>query len=214
MQRISSFSRSGLVFDVLDEGPLEGEVVVLLHGFPERGTTWRSVAPLLHVQGLRTLTAVSMPHTAAFVRAALGSNQALRSWYMLFFQLPYLPELTASLAPLKLRRSGMTDAEIDRFRAEIVAYGALSGGIAWYRALPFARPQTLRRRVSVPTTLVWSEGDVFVDRRGVTGARAWVDAPFELVEVPGANHWLPTQRPKEVAEAVLARTTTGAHPGR
>ncbi|CAB4733483.1 unannotated protein [freshwater metagenome] len=52
--RITEFSRDGLTFDVLDEGPEDGDPVVLLHGFPERATVWRDVAPLLHAAGLRT----------------------------------------------------------------------------------------------------------------------------------------------------------------
>ncbi len=52
--RITSYTRGALRFDVLDEGPLDGAPVVLLHGFPERSTCWRDVAPLLHAQGLRT----------------------------------------------------------------------------------------------------------------------------------------------------------------
>lgn len=55
MARITTYERDGLVFDVLDEGPLDGEPVVLLHGFPQRATSWRLVVPLLHEAGLRTL---------------------------------------------------------------------------------------------------------------------------------------------------------------
>jgi pimeloyl-ACP methyl ester carboxylesterase len=53
-ERITSISNEGLTFDVVDEGPLDGTPVVLLHGFPERSSTWRDVAPLLHEAGLRT----------------------------------------------------------------------------------------------------------------------------------------------------------------
>jgi pimeloyl-ACP methyl ester carboxylesterase len=53
--RVTSFSHDGLVFDALDEGPLDGPVVLLLHGFPQRGTSWRHVAPLLHARGCRTV---------------------------------------------------------------------------------------------------------------------------------------------------------------
>ncbi len=49
------FSRAGLVFDVSDVGPDDGETVLLLHGWPQDHTAWRHVAPLLHVAGLRTL---------------------------------------------------------------------------------------------------------------------------------------------------------------
>ncbi|WP_193605666.1 alpha/beta fold hydrolase [Nocardioides dongkuii] len=54
MSRLTSLTRDGLVFDVRDDGPEDGTPIVLLHGFPERGTSWRHVAPLLHAQGLRT----------------------------------------------------------------------------------------------------------------------------------------------------------------
>lgn len=54
-QRIRSYARDSLVFDVLDGGPLDGETVVLLHGFPERASHWNAVAERLHASGLRTL---------------------------------------------------------------------------------------------------------------------------------------------------------------
>jgi pimeloyl-ACP methyl ester carboxylesterase len=53
--RITTFSRDGLSFDVTDGGPLDGDVVVLLHGFPTDRTSWDRVAARLHDAGLRTL---------------------------------------------------------------------------------------------------------------------------------------------------------------
>ena len=37
MTRLLRYRHDGLTFDVIDEGPLDGDPVVLLHGFPERG---------------------------------------------------------------------------------------------------------------------------------------------------------------------------------
>ena len=54
MTRLLRYRHDGLTFDVRDEGPLDGDPVVLLHGFPERASCWRDVAPLLHAHGLRT----------------------------------------------------------------------------------------------------------------------------------------------------------------
>ena len=54
-ERTTSFSRDGLTFDVTDGGPVAGEVVVLLHGFPTDRSSWDRVAVRLHVAGLRTL---------------------------------------------------------------------------------------------------------------------------------------------------------------
>ena len=52
---VTAVRREGLVLDVRDEGPRDGDVAVLLHGFPQDSGCWAEVAPLLHAGGLRTL---------------------------------------------------------------------------------------------------------------------------------------------------------------
>jgi len=54
MTRLLRYRHDGLTFDVTDQGPLDGDPVVLLHGWPERATSWRGVTPHLHEAGLRT----------------------------------------------------------------------------------------------------------------------------------------------------------------
>jgi pimeloyl-ACP methyl ester carboxylesterase len=272
--RLTTYDHDGLTFDVRDEGPPDGDPVVLLHGFPERSSSWRAVAPRLHEAGLRTyapdqrgyspgarprgrrsyrtpllvadtvalverigrpvhlvghdwgavvawgvaadrpdlvrsLTAVSVPHPAAFLRAMGTSTQGLKSWYMGLFQLPFVPELSATVAggpfDQALRHGGMTDAEVERFRTEIVEYGALPGGLAWYRAMPFGDPRAMTGRVRVPTTLVWSDGDVAVGRQGAERSGEWVDAPYHFEVLEGVSHWIPTHAPEALARAVLDR---------
>ena len=273
-ERVSVLEHDGLGFDVLDEGPLDGTPVVLLHGFPERSSTWRLVAPALHEAGLRTFamdqrgyspgarprgrrsyrmhhlagdvaalvdrigspvhlvghdwgsavgwavagrfpdrvlswTAVSVPHPAAFARAMKDPAQRRRSRYMAMFNIPVLPELTARKPggrfDRSMRRAGMTEEEVARFRTEIVEYGALRHALGWYRALPLTRPGATDFRVTVPTTLVWSTRDVAIDRAGVDATAEWVDAPYEVVVLEGVSHWIPTQAPEPLAAAILAR---------
>ncbi|MGV9415746.1 alpha/beta fold hydrolase [Nocardia sp. NPDC003693] len=52
--RMSEFRRGELVFPVIDSGPLDGEPVLLLHGWPQDSRSWDAVAPLLHAAGYRT----------------------------------------------------------------------------------------------------------------------------------------------------------------
>jgi pimeloyl-ACP methyl ester carboxylesterase len=52
---MQQFERDGLVFDVRDGGPPDGEPVVLLHGFPQDCSAFDRMSPLLHGAGLRTL---------------------------------------------------------------------------------------------------------------------------------------------------------------
>jgi pimeloyl-ACP methyl ester carboxylesterase len=52
---VETFTRDGLTFDVRDSGPADGPVVVCLHGFPQDGTAFDAVTPLLVAEGIRVL---------------------------------------------------------------------------------------------------------------------------------------------------------------
>src|SRR5689334_15669161 len=46
---------NGLVFDALADGPADGRLVMLLHGFPQTSWSWRRVMPLLVAGGCRVV---------------------------------------------------------------------------------------------------------------------------------------------------------------
>lgn len=54
--RLTGFRRGPLVFDVSDSGPIDGPVIVLLHGFPGSRRTWDAVTPLLEAGGGRVIS--------------------------------------------------------------------------------------------------------------------------------------------------------------
>jgi pimeloyl-ACP methyl ester carboxylesterase len=55
LRRWSSFRRGDFVFGVIDEGPDDGPVVVLLHGFPQFNSSWNGVISRLTARGYRCL---------------------------------------------------------------------------------------------------------------------------------------------------------------
>jgi pimeloyl-ACP methyl ester carboxylesterase len=50
---MDTYGRGDLTFDVLDEGPPSGAVVVLLHGFPQQNTSWNREQHFRHARGQR-----------------------------------------------------------------------------------------------------------------------------------------------------------------
>jgi pimeloyl-ACP methyl ester carboxylesterase len=269
------YRHDGLVFDVRDEGPADGEPVVLLHGFPQDSGSWHRVAPLLHAAGLRTLapdqrgyspgarprgrrsyrmpllvadvlallddrglqrahvvghdwggavgwglagghphrvstlTVLSTPHPSAMIAAMTSSTQPLASWYMAAFQLPVLPEAVVGRSMARsLHRSGLPREDAERYERRMSEPGALTGALAWYRALPFsAGPLSAGGSIPssrVPTTYAWGRRDFALKRRAAELTARYVEGPYRF-EVLEAGHWLPERRPSEVADLVLDR---------
>ncbi|WP_216216053.1 alpha/beta fold hydrolase [Amycolatopsis aidingensis] len=52
--RIAEFRNGALRFPVADAGPLDGEPVLLLHGWPQDHRSWQALTPLLTGAGYRT----------------------------------------------------------------------------------------------------------------------------------------------------------------
>jgi len=52
---MDQYRRGDLVFDVIDEGPVDRPVVVLLHGPPQFNTSWKAVVTRLTAEGYRCL---------------------------------------------------------------------------------------------------------------------------------------------------------------
>ena len=88
--------------------------------------------------------------------------------------------------------------------------GALRTALNWYRAMPLGDPRLTRGRVRVPTTMVWSDEDIALGRWGVERTASLVDAPYRFVELNGVSHWIPTQAPEALANAILDRVRSTA----
>ena len=159
---------------------------------------------------VRSWTAVSVPHPAAFARAMKTKSQRRRSRYMAFFNVPLLPELSARRAggrfDQSMRKAGMTADEVARFRREIVAYGALPARARLVPRAPAAQAgldglqgRPCRRPSSGATATSRSPGAA--PRR----PQDWVDAPYQFLELSGVSHWIPTQAPDDCAAAIIER---------
>lgn len=273
-ERVTEFRRDCLRFDVVDSGPVDGPVIIALHGFPQRASIWAGVTPLLNDGGyrvlafdqrgyardaqppdvdayridrladdvlaladaaglesfdvlghdwggavgwylasrnpdrVRTLIVASTPHPRAMI-AAMAGPQALRSWYMGLFQLPWLPEYLlrvrgGTLARRLLVATGAPDADagVQLLADPVTARAAVN----WYRAmrLPVQPPAG---RVSVPTLYVWSDEDAALGGQAALATARWVSGPYRFEILTGASHWIPEERPADLARLVLARVS-------
>lgn len=162
-----------------------------------------------HPERTASVTGVSVPHPAAFLRALATSRQVLLSWYVYAFQLPGVPEhvLTRPGALARvLRGTGQTPERARRDVAALTARGGLgptlTGAINWYRAVPLSARE-MAGTVPVPAMMVWSDGDTAVSRSAVEANAGWMRGPYRFEVLAGVSHWIPDEAPEALAGLVL-----------
>lgn len=164
-----------------------------------------------HPDRVATLSALSVPHPAAFLAALASTRQFLRSWYMYFFQLPRLPERfflgkdgteTRRLERL-LVRGGQTPERAARDITAMVNTATFTTAVNWYRAMAFADPRRVRTRTKVPALFIWSDGDHYITRAAADRCAAWVDGPYRFEVLDGVSHWIPEEAPERTGALLL-----------
>lgn len=181
------------------------------------GHDWGSVVAWTlsarHPDRVRTLTAVSVPHPAVFARAvASDADQQRRSAYLRTFRTPGVAESAlAADDGAALRRvyagSGLSADEIEQLVRPLLAPGALTAALSWYRATPPATMVAIPA-TSVPTTFVWGEDDVAVGRTAADSAAQGALGDYRFVPLPAVGHWVPEQCPATLAELIVARASS------
>lgn len=163
-----------------------------------------------HPGTVERLVIMNAPHPSilgAYARSHL--SQALRSAYVGFFQLPWLPErlLAASdFASLRraLRSSSLKgtfpDEDLSVYARAWSQPGALTAMLDWYRALRH-RPRVSAPGVAAPTLLLWGEQDQALER-GLAEASLRVCENGRGVYFPHATHWLHLEIPEDVNGAL------------
>jgi pimeloyl-ACP methyl ester carboxylesterase len=99
-----------------------------------------------HPEATRRLVAMNCPHPAIFSQHLRSDPaQLARSWYMFFFQIPWLPEtllglndawaIANAVRQSAVRREAITDDDLAVLRAAASQPGALEAAINYYRAV-------------------------------------------------------------------------------
>lgn len=261
----------------------EGELVLLLHGFPEFWYAWRYQIPALarhfrvvvpdlrgyndsdkpesgydldtlgadirglierlgyaraHIVGhdwggaiawhlaerfpqyLDRLAVLSAPHPHRFMQEMLSNmDQVRRSWFMLAFQVPGVPEwliqlnlkefVQGVLQGQAVRKGAFSAEETEIYQAALEKPKVLASAISYYRQL--LQPQAWLSNwfhkplpVTVPTLVLWGEDDSFLSHRLTEGLDKFITAPFKLKLIPNCGHWIQQEVPQTVNRELLA----------
>ncbi len=149
---------------------------------------------------LHKLAILNVPHPLVMMRNVRENpQQMLKSWYVGFFQIPWLPEtlLTLGDAQFGIRvlletsnRGSFTDADIPHYVRAWKQPGAMTAMLNWYRSLVLHPPPPLYQpRVRVPTLILWGVRDIALTEVMAKQSLDYCD-DGRLELFPEATHWV------------------------
>lgn len=171
---------------------------------------------LIRPDRVERLCVMNCPHPRKFLEDIRSNpRQMLRSWYMLFFQIPLLADTLiwarrSALVPRMIRVSAYNKAafsaeDLERFRETFRKPYAATAAINYYRAVRrrdfLTTPPTthwLARKIAAPTLLIWGERDVALGKELTYGMEPLFSGPFTIKYIADSGHWVQQERPETV----------------
>ena len=167
-----------------------------------------------NLRPLDGLVIMNVPHPAIF-RAVLRRSwaQRRRSWYMLFFQLPVLPEAMMTARDARAVARAFTGMAVDKtafppavlrhYQDNALKPGAMTAMINYYRANAAVMRDGPSPMIVTPTLMIWGEEDTALGLELTDGYETYV-ADFTLERLPGVSHWVQQEAPERVNDRLTS----------
>jgi epoxide hydrolase 4 len=230
---VANYTLDKLVGDVADLVHAMGRerAVIVGHDWGG-GVAWATA--LMRPEVVERLVVLNCPHLKRFSQELRRNpRQMLRSWYMLFFQLPGLPErmfrarnfaaLDRALKEGTVQKGAITDDDMRYFREAFRNPYAITAAINYYRANLrtgfMARPDAdgwIDRKIAAPTMVIWGEQDFALGKELTYGMKGLFSGPFDLRYIADSGHWVQQECPDLVNQYLgefLAPLLTAAGTG-
>ena len=270
---------NGIRLHVVQSGSRYGELVILLHGFPEFWYGWRKQIQPLANAGLRVwvpdqrgynlsdkpkglaaykldelakdvvglidaagvdkcylaghdwgaavawwvglhyperlhkLAILNVPHPAVMMQTLSNSFiQLKKSWYMFFFQIPFLPEailrnndweLVVKMMKTGSKSGSFSTADLEQYRHAWWRKNAMTSMLNWYRAVLQKSPDLKgNQRIQAPTLILWGANDIALGREMARPSLELCDQG-KLVFFEQSSHWVQHDESEAVNKYLL-----------
>jgi epoxide hydrolase 4 len=166
-----------------------------------------------HPEVVERLAILNGPHPRRMLQGLRKPRQLARSWYMFFFQLPWLPERLLSGGGYSALRRAFDSARPGAFTPQDMARyveawsqpGAPAAMLNYYRAA-FRQARSARARtgqVHAPTLVIWGERDQVLGPELAEPDRADVPNLERVERLPDASHWVQHDEAERVGKLLI-----------
>ena len=161
-----------------------------------------------HPEMVERLIILNLPHPAKFAEGIRNPQQLLRSSYMFFFQIPWLPEfliqssdyqpIETAIKGMAVNKSAITKEDLEAYKDAAAKRGAMTATLNYYRNI-FQQRMTSQdwSVLEVPTLMIWGEKDTALGKELTYGTEAYV-RDFQIKYIPDCSHWVQQEQPQLV----------------
>lgn len=215
---VAAYALSHLVADVaglIDAGAAGRPVTLMAHDWGAI-IAWAFAAD--QVRPLDKLVIMNVPHPARMGEGLRTWTQIKKSWYIFFFQLPWLPEFLIGqnqagvikrvFYDMAIDKTNFTPDVLEAYRNNAALPGALTAMINYYRASArgpnFARyRRDAVKPIETPTLMIWGEADTALGVELTQNYQGLV-ADMTLRRLPNVSHWVQQEAPDKVNDILEA----------
>ncbi len=206
---VYNYSMDKLCRDVKELVEFVGEDSCYLVGH-DWGAAVAWATPMFHPEVVSKLAICNVPHPARFAKALRTFRQLRKSWYMFFFQIPFIPErymnandhVAVKKAISITKGKKFSEEDKQKYVEAASQPGAATGAINYYRAA-FRSPASFKwQKIECPTMVVWGTGDPFLGEEMAEPSPKWVP-DCTVHKLPGIGHWVQNEAPEEVNQHLL-----------
>jgi pimeloyl-ACP methyl ester carboxylesterase len=158
-----------------------------------------------HPERVRTLTAVSTPHLAAFAAALHDPAIGRVPPFPLFRQPTPAAEqimLADDAAALRAAYAGLEAEDVSYYVQTFRQPGILTAALNYFRAIDYEQWFALPR-VTVPTQFVWGVQDPYLAESTAQSTADHVEGSYRAHPLDGVAHWVPDTARPEVSSLIL-----------
>lgn len=163
------------------------------------------VAASRHPLRVRTLTAVSAPHPAAFAEALrTDPDQRHRAALLDYLRRPEVPEREMLANGAARLRQGWPSAiprqRVEQYVRQLSEPGALTAALNWYRANTFTDDY---QPVTVPTMYLWGSEDDAVGPEAAQRTSEWATGAYRFEVLDQIGHFVPEEAAERTSALLL-----------
>ena len=210
---VSDYNIETLAKDIADLIKALGEENAIVVGHDWGAAVAWAVAGL-YPERVKKLAILNVPHPNEMKRAfeSFNLSQWKKSWYIFFFQLPFIPEkivgterfFRQTFEKMSMNKNAFTEEDVKKYVEAFQQPGAVKSAIAYYRSAFRQIFSGIKHpKIKAPVLMLWGEHDAALGKELTYSTKEYCANTCEIIYDSTSGHFIQHDNPTLVNKQLL-----------